>query len=130
VTRSERAEIVVERLSLVLLVVGISIVSGLGDSQGFIHAARVWQGGSLVPSELAKSALGFGIGIGGYWVSVKYLQALGMLAPEAQTLVWFSVTLLGVALVSGRFLRWQTLDQVVGLVVLLGLGWLLFRTRE
>jgi hypothetical protein len=119
-----------ERLPIVLLVVGISIASGIGDSQGFVHAARMWQGGRLVPHELGKSALGFGIGIGGYWLSVKYLQALGVFAPETQTLIWFSATLLGVALFSGRFLRWQTLDQMVGVAVLLGLGWLLSRTSE
>jgi len=121
---------VAERLPTVLLVVGISILSGVGDSQGFIHAARIWQAGRLVPQELAKSALGFGVGIGSYWLSVRYLQELGVLAPETQTLTWFGVTLLGVALVSGKFLHWRPLDQVVGVGVLLGLGWLLSRTSE
>jgi hypothetical protein len=124
------SHVVAERLPIALLAVGIAIVSGVGDSQGLVHAARMWQGGRLVPHELVKSALGFGIGTGGYWLSVKYLQALGVLAPETQTLIWFSVTLLGVALVSGRFLRWQTHDQMVAVVVLLGLCWLVCRTSE
>jgi hypothetical protein len=120
----------IERLPTVLLVIGISVISGLADSRGFVHAARMWQGGRLVPQELARSALGFAIGLSGYWFSVKYLQVLGVLAPETQTLIWFTVTLLGVALASGKLLRWHTLDQLVAAGVLLGLGWLLYRTGE
>jgi hypothetical protein len=111
-----------------LIVIAISIVSGLADSRGFIHAARIWQGGQLVWHELGKSALGFSLGIGSYWLAVKYLQELGVLAPETQTLVWFGVTMIGVAVVSGRFVRWQALDQLVALCVLLGIAWLLYRT--
>lgn len=121
---------VAERLPIVIIVVGISILAGVSDSQGFVHAARIWQGGKVVLHELGKSALGFGVGMGGYWLSLKYLQVLGVLAPETQTLIGFGVTMLGVALASGRCLRWQPLDQVVGVVVLLGLIWLLCRTSE
>jgi hypothetical protein len=117
-----------ERLPTALLIIGLSVVSGLADSRGFVHAARIWQGGRLVPQELGRSALGFAVGISCYWLSVKYLQVLGVLAPETQTLIWFTVTLIGVALASGKFLRWHMLDQVVAAGVLLGLGWLLCRT--
>jgi hypothetical protein len=115
-------------IPLLLLIIGISLVSGVGDSQGFVHAARMWQRGKLVWSEFGKSALGFGAGICSYWLAVKYLQRFGVLAPETQTLIWFAVTIVGVAFSSGRFIRWQTLDQMVAVTVLLGTGWLMFRT--
>ena len=39
-----------------------------------------------------------------------------------------STTLIvGVAFASGKFLQWQTIDQIVAVVVLLGIAWLLFR---
>ncbi len=113
-----------------MLIIGITVLSGLGDSQGFIHAAKMWQGGRLVLSEFGKSALGFGIGIGSYWLAVKYLKELGVLSPEIQTLIWFAITLVGVAFISGKFLRWQIIDQLIAFAVLLGIGWLLFRTRS
>lgn len=117
-----------ERVRLLLFIIGITLVSGIGDSQGFIHAANMWQGGKLVLSEFGKSALGFSIGIGTYWLAAKYLKDFGVLSPETQTLIWFGVTIIGVAFLSGKFLRWQTIDQIVAVVVLLGIAWLLFRT--
>jgi len=73
--------------------------------------------------------IGFGIcvGIGSYWIAAKYLTEFGVLAPETQTLIWFGATMVGTAFISGRFLQWQTIDQIVAVVVLLGIAWLLFR---
>jgi len=51
-----------------------------------------------------------------------------IISPEIQTIGWFTVTILGVALFSGKFLRWQTIDQFVGIAVLFGIAWLLIRT--
>jgi hypothetical protein len=88
----------------------------------------MWRSEALILSELGKSALGFSIGIGSYWLAAKYLNELGVLSPEIQTLVWFGVTMVGVAFISGKFLQWQTIDQIIAAVVLLGIAWLLFRT--
>ena len=96
--------------------------------QGFIHAAKVWANDKLVWSEIGKSALGFAIGISLYWIVIKYMNAAGIAAPEIQTLIWFSITILGVAIISRNFFRWQTIDQIVGVAVLAGVAWLMVRT--
>jgi len=87
----------------------------------------MWRSGDLDLSELGKSALGFSVGIGAYWLAAKYLYEFGVLAPETQTLIWFGATMVGVAFISGKFFQWQTIDQAVAVVVLLGIAWLLFR---
>ena len=120
----------IAQIRLLFLLVGITLISGIGDSHGFVHAARMWQDCKMVWVEFGRSAMGFGVGIGAYWVAAKYLNELGILSPETQTLIWFGVTILGVAFASGKFLRWQTIDQIVAVVVLLGIGWLLFRTGD
>ena len=117
-----------EQLRLWLIVIGITVLSGIGDSQGFVHAAKIWVDEKLVWNELGKSALGFAIGISLYWIVLKYMNAAGIAAPEVQTLVWFSVTLLGVAIMSRNFFGWQTIDQIVGVAVLAGVAWLMVRT--
>jgi hypothetical protein len=111
-----------------LVLAGLTLASGLGDAQGFIHAARMWQDGRLVWRELLASALGFGVGIGSYWISVRDLVRAGVVSAEIQTLIWFGVTIVGVAVVNGRFRAWPAGDQAVAAGVLLGLGWLVLRT--
>ncbi|MEO6095506.1 MAG: hypothetical protein ABIW76_07470 [Fibrobacteria bacterium] len=110
------------------LIIGLTLVSGIADAQGFIHAASIWQDGRPVWRELGKSALGFTVGISSYWLSIRFMRELGVIAPEMQTLIWFGVTLVGVGVVTGRAFRWPLLDQVVGVMVLAGIGWLLVRT--
>jgi hypothetical protein len=113
-----------------LAIVVLTVLSGCGDAYGFTHAALVWQGGRLMWGEVARSAAGFAVGIGLYWVVLKPMMSVGIVAPEIQTIAWFGVTLIGVALISGRFLGWARPDQAVAVAVLAGIVWLLVRTGE
>lgn len=106
------------------------ILSGVGDSYGFIHAAKIWQKNQLQPEEMLKSGLGFAFGIGLYWISVKYLKELGINSPTIQTLSWFAATVVGVSLFSGEFARWPLPEKAVGLGVIAGLGWLMTRVSS
>ncbi len=111
-----------------LFVIILTVISGIADSQGFSYAAAMWRDDKLVWNALFKSAAGFAVGIVTYWLIVRFLNQLHVTAPEIQTLLWFGVTLLAVAIVNGNFFRWQRIDQLVAVMVLLGIGWLLFRT--
>jgi len=94
-----------EQLKLLILLVGITLVSGIADAQGFIHAAKIWQTGRLAWDELGKSAAGFSVGILLYWFALKYMNMFGIVTPEIQTVSWFTVTLVGVARITGTFFR-------------------------
>jgi len=111
-----------------LIVVALTVISGFGDAQGFIHAANIWQNGRLAWDALAKSALGFAFGISMYWIALRWMKEIGIVSAEIQTLAWFAVTIIGVALASGNFVKWQVSEQVVAVVVLVGIGWLMLRT--
>jgi hypothetical protein len=112
----------------VLLIIVFTVLSGYGDAQGFIHAGKVWQDGQFVWPEAVKSALGFQFGVVTFWVALRYLARYGVVSTEIQTLLWFGVTIIGVAVLSGKFIQWAWVDQLVGVSVLAGVGWLLFRT--
>jgi hypothetical protein len=117
-----------EQLRAIGLILGLTLLSGLGDAQGFVHSARVWQEGRPVWAEFAKSAAGFAVGISAYWLAVRFLNQFGEFAPEAQTLAWFVVTIIGMAMVSRAFFAWPVSEQLVALSVVGSIGWLLFRT--
>ncbi len=109
------------------LMIVFTLLSGVGDALGFIHAGRVWKGDQFLWSEALKSFLGFSAGGFMYWMALRYLTGFGIASAEIQTLFWFGVTLVGIALLSGQFVRWHSVDQVIAVAVLAGIGWLLIR---
>ncbi len=111
-----------------LILLGATLACGAADALGFVHAARVWQTGQFVWREALYSAACFQFGVAMYWLALRTLSAWGVVTTEAQTLVWFAATIIGVAILSGQFQRWQGLDQTVALGVLAGIAWLLART--
>ena len=117
-----------EQIRLILLVIALTLISGLADAQGFVHAAKIWQDGQVLWHEVGRSALGFAVGIFMYWVVLKYMAELGIILPEIQTVIWFGVTLIGVAIASGTFFQWLWTEQTVAVAVLAGMVWLIFRT--
>ena len=78
--------------------------------------------------QAAKAAVAFALGIAMYWGAVRYLSEVGVVLPEIQTLIWFSVTIVGVTVMGGRFIHWPWADQLAGLCALVSLGWLIVRT--
>ena len=105
----------------------LTLISGFSDSQGFLHAANIWHKGNIVWMELGKSALGFITGVISYWMVIKFLQEVGIILPEIQTVGWFTATIIGLALINGKFAKWQSVDQIVAILVVCGIGWLIFR---
>ena len=112
----------------VILIILLTLLSGLADAQGFIHASTTWVNGKIIWAEGFKSLLAFGIGAICYLLGANYLKQAGIVSPEIQTIIWFVVTIIGVAVISGKFLHWHLVDQIVGVAVLCGITWLLVRT--
>ena len=114
-------------MSSIALIMLFTILSGLGDAEGFVHASKVWQDGRFVWSEALKCFFGFQFGMLMYWLALWKLSSHGIVAVEIQTLFWFTATIVGIAIISGRILRWPGIDQVVARCVLAGIGWLMCR---
>lgn len=111
----------------IFIIIVITICSGIGDSQGFVHAANIWHKGRIVWAEVLKSSLGFSVGIFLYWIVIKFLNDVGIKSAELQTIGWFSVTIIGVALSSGKFFQWDPFDQIIAIGILSGIAWLMVR---
>jgi hypothetical protein len=118
----------IQQISRIVLLIALTLLSGFADAQGFVHASNIWLNGKLIWPEIMKSAAGFGVGIVAYWTCIKFLQDINIVSPEIQTIGWFTATIVGVAIFSGKFLHWRIADQVVGIVILLGVAWLLTRS--
>jgi predicted Co/Zn/Cd cation transporter (cation efflux family) len=108
--------------------IALTLASGLADSYGFVHASRLWHGGRIVPIELARSGLGFVIGIATYWILLRFAEQLGVHSVAIQTIGWFGATLIGVAVLTGEFRSWGLANQIVAVGVAAGIGWLMVAT--
>ena len=113
-----------------LLILFFTLLSGLGDAIGFVYAGKVWQEDHFNLVNALKSVLGFQFGIFMYWFATRYLAAHGVIDAEVQTLFWFAATIIGIALISGQFLRWALFDKAVALGVLAGITCLMLRTAR
>lgn len=114
-------------LAPLALVLALSCLSGFADARGFVHASRMWRADGLVWLELVRSAIAFAAGVAVYWVATRFMHGLGIAAAEVQAMIWFTATIVGVALASGRLGAWPVLDQVVAISVIVGVGWLMVR---
>lgn len=119
----------IEMVINLIVIITLTILSGLGDANGFTHAANMWNKGRLVLPELIRAAIGFTFGIATYMVSIRYFQRFGIVTPEMQTVGWMVVTTIGVAIIGGRFVHWQRFDQVLAVAIIIGLGTLVLRTN-
>ena len=119
-----------EQIRLTIIAFTLLAISGVCDSLGFTYAARIWHDNLIQWRELAWSACGFAAGITIYWFTIRYISELGIVSAELQTLIWFGTTLIGVAVLNGRFLQWRSSDQAVAMLVLAGIAWLLVRVEN
>ena len=117
------------KIVYVILVVALTLFSGLADSRAFLFAAKTWENDRLSFLLLGKALLYFAIGILLYILSLKFLRYLGVHSATIQTSLWFMATLLGLAIISGDFLKWQRLDQAIAILVAAGLTWLVVRVE-
>jgi len=113
-----------------LLLLVLAVLSGLGDSHGFLYASKIWKNDTLNVLALLKSISGFAFGIGIYFYMIRLMQQLKIYSTEIQTIVWFTATIIIVAIVSGDFFKWKLIDKSIAVVVFLGLTWLIVRVGK
>jgi hypothetical protein len=112
-----------------LLVSGLTTLSGLMDARGFYYAPLAWPGGRLDGKYAALSIACFVGGLSLYILAVRFMQGVGVGSVAVQSAVWFVVTAIGIAVLDGSVLQWTRVQQLVGLLVFLGLAWLISTTR-
>lgn len=114
-------------IAKIVRVILLTVLSGLADAHGFVHAARAFQANAVSTNDLALTVFYAGLGLISYLFAVRDLMRLGIDAPEIHMLFWLGVTIVGLAVLSGRFSQWAGVDRLVGATVVLGISWLIVR---
>jgi hypothetical protein len=113
-----------------LLVLVLTVLSGVMDARGFVYAGRAWPSGNLDWGAVGMSMLAFFVGISLYIGAVRFMQSMGLSAVALQSGIWFVATAIGIAAMDGTVAQWSRLQQVVALVVIVGLTWLITTAQE
>ena len=108
----------------------VTALSAFLDAKGFVYAAQAWRSGSLAPSVAFQSLLYFVGGVTIYIASIGFQQYLGVQSAAMQSIFWFAMTVVGVALLDGTIGHWTVAQRLVAVTVTVGIGWLLFSTAH
>ena len=111
--------------ALVAALILITALSAFFDAKGFVYAAQAWRDGALVPRAVAWSLLNFFGGITLYIGSIGFQQRLGIESAAMQSIFWFAMTVIGIAIMDGTIAQWSMAQRAVGAAVTIGIGWLL-----
>lgn len=115
---------------IVLALIALTALSAFFDARGFVLAAQSWRAGALVPSTALLSLANFIGGVTLYVLSIGFSQRLGVQSAAVQSMFWFAMTVIGIALMDGTIAQWSMAQRAVGVVVTLGIGWLLVSTSH
>jgi hypothetical protein len=111
-------------LSAVLVLV-LTVTSGVMDARGFVYAGRAWPAGNIDWAAVGQAMLAFFCGISLYIGAVRFMQSMGLNAVALQSGIWFVATAIGIAALDGTVVQWTRLQQLVALGVIAGLAWLI-----
>src|ERR1700730_15607102 len=71
-----------------LLVLVLTVTSGVMDARGFVYAGRAWPGGNIDWTAVGQSMLAFFAGISLYIGAVRFMQSMGLNAVALQSGIW------------------------------------------
>ena len=100
------------------------------DSRGFIWSDRIWLGNTADWRAIGYSLLGYGFGVGCWIFAVKYLKQVGGMSVSTQATGWFLLTIIGVALVNGDFIKWAWVDKALAVACITCFAVLVYRTSS
>ena len=99
----------------------------MADAYGFNEASRIWREGSPSKMALVRSGIGYASGMVLYWLGLRFISESGVMSASVQTLIWFVVTIIGVAAISGDFREWDVGTFILAVVAIFAVAGLLIK---
>ncbi|MFL6548990.1 MAG: hypothetical protein ACJ8OJ_09870 [Povalibacter sp.] len=118
------------KVVLIAALFAITALSAYFDAKGFVYAAQSWRSGSIVATTSLLSLINFIGGVTLYILSIGFQQRLGVQSAAMQSMFWFAMTVVGIAILDSTITDWSIAQRTVGAVVTVGIGWLLVSTAH
>jgi len=115
------------KLNLIFAIV-LMAITGFFDGLAFGRAPKIrnYQGLTRI-IDILKTLSIFGVGLITYIASTFFLYQQGVENALVITLIWFVVTIISLAIISGSFFTLSISDKVIALVAIILVGILYYR---
>ena len=104
------------------------MVAAVIEAYGYNYSFAAYRGG-FHWQLLGISFACYSIGIFIDYLALSILSKSPVFIPELVALIFMVSTIIGIAVLSGKFFTWNRLDQVVALLVVAGIAWLTYRVE-
>jgi hypothetical protein len=109
----------------------VTLIAAMIEAYGYTYSFQAFK----EPGQVHYHLLGLSFGIYAVGIIVDYcslyiLSKTHLFIPELLAMIFMVTTIVGIAILSGQFLTWKLIDQLVAGAVVAGLAWLTYSVGD
>ncbi len=105
------------------------LIASLADAHAVNYATKVWISGKFQLGNILRVFSYYLVSIIPFVYSIKFFSYELSISPSIQVLVWFLSTVLFISIIDKSFFGWNRIDQLLGILLVIGLSVLAYRTH-
>ena len=106
------------------------LVASLADAHAVNYATKVWLNDKIQVTNIVKVFAYYVVSIVPFLYSIRFFNYAISVNASLQILIWFLSTVLFVSIIDRSFFGWHMVDQLLGIVLVIGLGYLAIHTQK
>lgn len=105
------------------------LIASLADARAVAHATEAWKNDQIQVGHIIRVFAYYLVSIIPFLYSIRFFGYAVTVSPSIQVLLWFLSTVVFIAILDRSFLSWGGLNQVLGLMLIVGMAVLVYRTH-
>lgn len=105
------------------------LVASLADAKAVAYATEVWKYDHIQIDRVIRVFVYYLVSIIPFLYSIRFFGYAMTVSPSIQVLIWFLSTVVFIAILDRSFLGWGLVNQVIGLILVVGMSILVYRTH-
>ena len=105
------------------------LIASLADAKAVAHATEAWKYDHVQVGHVIKVFSYYIVSILPFLYSIRFFGYAMTVSPSIQVLIWFLSTVVFIAILDRSFLGWGLVNQVIGLILVVGMSILVYRTH-
>lgn len=103
------------------------LIASLADARAVAHATEAWKHDQIQMNHVIRVFAYYLVSIVPFLYSIRFFGYAVTVSPSIQVLLWFLSTVVFIAIIDRTFFSWGGLNQVLGLLLVVGMAVLVYR---